>query len=337
MKQAAVDDDIDGMLVVYAPPTPSFEATMGPAIVDAAEGSAKPVVAVMIGSGDGWVAGHGSVPSFSFPEQAVAALASSLAYGRRLETDASEAPTEPRSVDPSRAGALVSSWLAAQDDPQQSVQLDIEATAELLSTYSITVATAREASPENAAAVAAEIGFPVAVKSTKRSSGRSARAGVGLDLGSSDEVTEAVATMVDALGDDARTLIVQQMIPPGVDIRIRCHRDDRLGVIVSVGYGGIDADLIDDRTSRLAPLSPASAAAMLNETKVGDALAAAGLDSSPLVDIIVLAAQLCADQHDVHDLDLNPVIASDGHAIVTDAAIHLVDVPNDDGPLRRLD
>ncbi len=64
---------------------------------------------------------------------------------------------------------------------------------------------------------------------------------------------------------------------------------------------------------------------MLGETKVGGALVAAGLDSSPLVDVIVLAAQLCADQHDVDDLDLNPVIVSDGQALVTDAC----------GPSRR--
>ena len=126
------------------------------------------------------------------------------------------------------------------------------------------------------------------------------------------------------------------MIPPGIDVRIHCHRDERLGVIVNVGYGGVDADLIGDRTSRLAPLSPATAAAMLGETKVGGALAAAGLDSSPLVDVIVLAAQLCADQHDVDDLDLNPVIVSDGRALVTDANVRLIDRPDDDGPIRRL-
>jgi hypothetical protein len=106
---------------------------------------------------------------------------------------------------------------------------------------------------------------------------------------------------------------------------------------VSVGYGGADADLIDDRASRLAPLSPASAAAMLSDTKVGDALTASDIDPSPLVDAIVLAAQLCADHNDIDELDLNPVVVSgqDG-ATVTDAAVTLTDRPDDDGPIRRL-
>ncbi len=334
---ALSDDDIDGLLVIFAPPVPAFEAAMGPAIAEAAAGSSKPVVAVMIGSGDGWVAEEASVPSFAFPEQAVATLASSHVYSRWLATEAAEATVEPRAVDPERAHTLVRSWLErAHDDPEAGVHLGIEAATDLLAAYSVTVAAARDATPQTAARVAEEIGFPVAVKSTKRSAGRSARAGVALDLGSADEVDEAVATMVDSLGDGADRLVVQEMIPPGVDVRIHCHRDERLGVIVNVGYGGVDADLIGDRTSRLAPLSPAGAAAMLGETKVGDALVAAGLDSSPLVDVIVLAAQLCADQHDVDDLDLNPVIVADGRALVTDATVRLVDRPDDDGPLRRL-
>jgi hypothetical protein len=337
IEAALADDDIDGLLVIFAPPVAPVEAAIGPAVAEAAAGASKPVVAVMIGSGDGWVTGEGSVPSFAFPEQAVATLASSHAYGRWLATEAAQATVAPRAVDPERARRLVRSQLErSQADPDAGVHLDIETATDLLAAYSVTVAAARQATPKSAVGAAEHIGFPVAVKSTRRTAGRSARAGVALDLGSPDEVDEAVATMVDALGEDASTLVVQEMIPPGVDVRIHCHRDERLGVIVNVGYGGVDADLIGDRTSRLAPLSPASAAAMLGETKVGGALVAAGLDSSPLVDMIVLAAQLCADQHDVDDLDLNPVIVSDGQALVTDASVRLVDRPDDDGPIRRL-
>ncbi len=50
---------------------------------------------------------------------------------------------------------------------------------------------------------------------------------------------------------------------------------------------------------------------MLTETKVGEALQSAGFDSSPLVDVIVLAAQLGAEQRDIDELDLNPVVVSD--------------------------
>jgi acyl-CoA synthetase (NDP forming)/GNAT superfamily N-acetyltransferase len=338
IERALDDDDVDGLLVIFAPPVPAFQSAMGPAIADAADGSGKPVVAVMMGSGDGPAAPGRPVPGFAFPEQAVAAMAASYAYGRWLVTEATEDPAPARPVDPERASELIETWLGAADpDSPDGVRLDVRATGELLSAYGIAMGRARSATPDTAVDAAEWVGFPVAVKSTKRSTGRSARAGVALDLGSADDVTEAVETMVDSLGDDASELVVQAMVAPGVDVRIHCQRDERLGVIVNVGYGGADANLIDDRAGRLAPLSHASASAMLDETKVGPAIAAAGLDRSPLVDVIVLAAQLCADHHDVDELDLNPVIVADRHAIVTDAIVRLVDRPDDEIPLRRLD
>ena len=133
------------------------------------------------------------------------------------------------------------------------------------------------------------------------------------------------------------SLIVQAMTAPGVDVRIRCEHDERLGAIVSVGLGGAQADAIDDRTSRLAPVSPAGAAAMLAETRLTAALDTAGFDSSALVDAVVAAAQLASDHPEIAELDLNPVIVSEAGAVVTDAVIDVVPHVQGDGPLRRLD
>ena len=107
--------------------------------------------------------------------------------------------------------------------------------------------------------------------------------------------------------------------------------------IGSARLGGAQADAIDDRASRLAPLSPASATTMLTETRLTAALDNAGFDSSALVDAIVAAAQLASDHPEIAELDLNPVIVSDAGAVVTDAVIRLVPHVVDDSPLRRLD
>jgi acyl-CoA synthetase (NDP forming) len=327
------DTDIDGVIVVFAPPVPAVEAAMGPTIDAASAGSTKPVVAVMMGSGDGPVADGSSVPGFAFPEQAVAALARSYDYGRWLATEAESIPITVRPVDPQLAAEIVAASLGSTD----LVQLDVEDSARLLGSYGIAMAPAATSSAHDAPDVAERLGFPVAVKALRRHRGRSARAGVALDLTTRDDVAAAVATMVEALDDDASEVIVQQMTTPGIEVRIRCQHDDRLGVIVEVGYGGADADLIGDRTSRLAPVSPASASAMLSETKVGTAIADADLDTSPLVDTIVQAAQLCAEHLDIHELDLNPVIVSSDGAIVTDVSVVLLTHPDSDGPLRKLE
>jgi hypothetical protein len=131
--------------------------------------------------------------------------------------------------------------------------------------------------------------------------------------------------------------MVQQMAPPGIDVRIRCEHDERLGAIVAVGLGGSQADAIGDRTTRLAPVSPAIAATMLLDTRIGASLGAAGFDSSDLVETIVLAAQLASDHPEIVELDLNPVIVSEDAVIVADARVLVAPTDRDDGPLRRLD
>ena len=217
------------------------------------------------------------------------------------------------------------------------VRIDLATKRRLLAAYGIEMAVATETNPERATRDAHTVGFPVALKAVHRRPGRSARAGVALDLTADDDIAEAIEVMRDSLGDDANDLIVQAMTSPGVDVRIRCEHDERLGAIVSVGLGGAQADAIDDRTSRLAPVSPASAAAMLTETRLTAALDGAGFDSSALVDAVVAAAQLASDHPEIAELDLNPVIVSEAGAIVTDALIRLVRHVPEDGPLRRLD
>jgi len=213
----------------------------------------------------------------------------------------------------------------------------LEECRQLLEAYGVAFPTAVEASPATAVETANAIGYPVAIKAVRRRPGRSARSGVALDIASASAAHRAVDTIVEALGTDADELIIQSMASPGVDLRVHCEYDERLGAIVSVGLGGAQAEVIADRTSRLAPVSPAVARTMLGETRVLAALVEADIDPSAVVDIIVQAAQLASDHHRVRDLDLNPVIASSDGIVVTDAMIRLDDDDADgDSLIRKL-
>lgn len=336
---AALDSDaVDGVLVIYAPAVAEDVDAAARDIDVEARSATKPVVAVLLGGADGPITPGSSVPAFSFPEQAAAVLGRSYAYARWRRAEANAPPDIARTVNPAVAHAIIIEAVSSHDaDSGIEAQVDLSTKRRLLAAYGIDMAAATETSPDDAVRAAHEIGFPVAVKAVRRRPGRSARAGVALDLARDDDVTEAIGVMRESLGDDARQLIVQAMTSPGVDVRIRCEHDDRLGAIVSVGLGGAQADAIDDRASRLAPVSPASATTMLTETRLTAALDTAGFDSSALVDAIVAAAQLASDHPEIAELDLNPVIVSDAGAVVTDASIRLVPNVVDDSPLRRLD
>lgn len=318
--------------MIHAPAVIDDVRSVVAGIERAAADSSKPVVAVMLGASDGPLRPGSDVPAFTFPEQAAAALGRSYGYGRWLETEAAEQTDLGRAVDPAAAGVLIAEALETEERCRAGIELQ----QGLLSAYGLMMPPTRTAGADDAARIAAEIGFPVAVKATRRLTGRSARAGVGLDLGSADDVQRAIETMRDSLGDGADELTVQAMATPGVDVRVRCEPDERLGVIVQVGLGGVQADVIGDRTTRLAPVSPASAMAMLGETVLLDALASAGLEPSPLVEVVVEAAQLAADHPEIEVLDLNPVVVSDDGAAVVDATISLARHAHDSAPIRRL-
>ncbi|MEM1332162.1 MAG: GNAT family N-acetyltransferase [Actinomycetota bacterium] len=333
-------DGVDGLVVVYAPPVPSAEASVGDAIERASRRSDKPVVAVMIGSPDGRAVTGGGVPNFAFPEQAAAALGRSFGYHRWRTTEDAGTDAPNRPIDPTRAAELIDRATARPVDGDGRVDMTIDEVVALLDASAIPMATTRAASPERAAVVAAEVGYPVAVK-TRRRTGRSAAGGLALDLNHAEDVDEAIATMRAARegrpGRGLDEVVVQEMVDAGLTVRVRCHRDPQLGAVVAVGYGGLDADLVDDRTTRVAPVSPAAAGAMLHETRVGPALAELGIDTSLLVDLVVSASQLAAQHPRVTELDLNPVVVARTRTVVTDATVSLSPAVAPSTPLRRLD
>lgn len=342
------DDSADGVLVIHAPAVPNEHDTSTAEALDAAaaESRTKPIVSVLLGRPDG-PARHGSrVPNFSFPEQAAAVLGRSYGYGRWLanesDTGAETGADTDRvtRIEPGTALGIIDAALARQPAPYgdngQAVHLDVADAGALLTSYGIVVAPAQTATVDTVVEAANALGYPVAVKAARRGVGRSVKAGIALDLGSDDDVTESVRQMRAALGHDADRLVVQQMTMPGFEVRVRCQHDDQLGAVISVGIGGAHADVIDDQARRLAPLSRSAALAMLNETKVATALAEADIELDALIGLVTRAALLASDQPDLVTVDLNPVIVNADGAMVTDATIVVQRTQRTDTALRRL-
>jgi hypothetical protein len=172
----------------------------------------------------------------------------------------------------------------------------------------------------------------VAVKATERRVGRSAEAGVALDLYDVADVEAATASMREHLGDGAARVFVQRMVAPGVDIRVRARDDARVGPVISVGLGGAHADAIGDEESRLAPVSPSTAGAMISDTRAASALGSAA--ARHLAEVVARISRLASDHAEIAELDLNPVILTEEAAWVVDARIVLRH-PDRTGPLPR--
>jgi acyl-CoA synthetase (NDP forming) len=270
------------------------------------------------------------VPSFSFPEPAAATLGRSYAYGRWRASELAGEPAEVTTIDRAGAAKVVAAAIA-----RGAATLDLDDAANLLAAYGISVPATTAAAVDDAANVARTVGYPVAVKAQHRHVGRSAEAGIALDLADDEAVVTATGVMRTALGADAEYVVVQAMVPPGLDLRVRIT-DSRLGPLVSVGLGGSQADLITDEASRLAPLSRVATHDLIAGSRAGPALTRAGLDAEPVADLLGRVAQLAADHHEITLIDLNPVIVSAGQAWVSDAVVAVHAVERAEPPLRRL-
>ncbi len=336
VRTALRDREIDALLVIHAPPLIDAIGEAAQQIDGACRGAAKPVVAVMLGAGDGPLLPGSSVPSFSFPEQAAAALGRVAAYShwRRTEgADEIEPAHAPDHIDVAGARALITSTLA-----DAGAAATPEAIRELLTSYGVEMPATRSltgASPAEVARVASEVGFPVAVKAARRRVGRTAEAGVALDLTDAADVERAVVGMREHLGDDASTLVVQRMASPGVDIRIRVRDDERLGPVITVGLGGVQADAIGDESSRLAPVSPSTAVSMIGDTRAAAALSVGSQER--LADVVTRIALLASDHPAIAELDLNPVVVNGDGCCVVDALITLRDGNRHEPAVRRLE
>ena len=115
------------------------------------------------------------------------------------------------------------------------------------------------------------------------------------------------------------------MAPPGVELIVGGRRDPIVGPVVLVGLGGILAEVLDDVAVLLAPVGPDEVARRLAGLR-GAALLR-GVRGRPGVDVDALAAlvsrvgAILADDPDLLEVDLNPVVASPAGAIAVDALV----------------
>lgn len=142
--------------------------------------------------------------------------------------------------------------------------------------------------------------------------------------------------MREYLGDGASRVFVQQMVPPGIDLRVRVTSDPKIGPIVTVGLGGFQADLIADESSRVAPVSPSSARTMIADTKASATLTNEH-DLDAMIDLVVRVAQLASDHPEITSFDLNPVMVRDGASWVLDARLTLEPATRAERAVRRLE
>jgi succinyl-CoA synthetase beta subunit len=127
-----------------------------------------------------------------------------------------------------------------------------------------TVATRRAGSLAEALQAAAEVGFPVALKTAAGHAHKSDVGGVHLGLADPGALERAYRDLEMRLGAPA---LVCAMAPRGVEIGLGAVIDPDHGPVVVVSAGGVLIELLADRAAALAPFGADEAAALIGELR----------------------------------------------------------------------
>ncbi len=315
------DPQVDAAIVLFVPTVTASADDVAVAVADAsaAADSGKPVLAVVMTSSGIPAALRrrgGHVAAFSYPESAARALGHAAARAEWLRRPYGSIPV-PEGIDRQGGERILERALAAGDD----TWLGPGETRELLQAYGIVVVEERLAgSPDEAAAYAREVGFPVVVKTATPGAHKTETGGVALDL----QDDEAVRVAAERIGGP---MLVQPMVQRGVELLTGLIQDPVFGPLVAFGPGGVLAELIGEAGFRIAPLTDVDAEELVTGGKAGRLVSgfrgAPAADVAALSDLVQRLARLGEDLPAVAELDLNPVLAGPNGYVAVDARIRV--------------
>jgi acyl-CoA synthetase (NDP forming) len=263
------------------------------------------------------------IPTFRFPESAAVALARVTTYGQWLARPASEVPCLS-GFDRAAVRAVVARQVASG-----ASWLSPGATEELLKAGGIPTAEARFArSADQAAAAAAAIGFPVVLKAAGESIVHKTEiGGVKLGIDSEQRARAVYADFAARLGTTLEGVLVQKMVPAGVEMVVGAINDAAFGPLVMAGTGGIFVELVGDTVFRLCPLTDSDAEEMVEEMKGRVLLrgyrGSAPADERAFREVLLRVSQLAAACPEIQEMDLNPVLVLGTGAVAVDARIRV--------------
>jgi len=255
------------------------------------------------------------IPVLSEPNRAFKALRSAFTYRDRIrEAGQSQPPAFGKPSD------LVEAALAkvSSADPFALSEPDSKS---LISSYGINLPREGFAkTPEEAARIADDIGYPVVVKGVAAAMTHKSDAGAVI-LGLQDDA--AVEQACNDIGRNVASYdlsielegwLVAQSMTNGLELVIGIQRDPEMGPVVMFGLGGIWLELIKDVSFCSPGFGRVRAGRMINETRAGriiDGYRGDGpYDREAIIDALVAIGQMAADNSDsIESLDINPFVA----------------------------
>ncbi len=177
---------------------------------------------------------------------------------------------------------------------------------------------------------AAQIGYPVVVKAIG-SAHKTEAGGVVVGL-TNDGAVSAAARKLAAHGDG--TVMVEACVTGAVaELLVGVRSAPPVGMLLTLGIGGILAELFDDTTSLLLPVEAGEVLEALQSLRVWPLLAGYRNRPPAAVDAVVGAVtalgRLVRDDPSIIEVEINPLMVTPRTAVAADALMLVAERPSD--------
>jgi acetate---CoA ligase (ADP-forming) len=309
------DPGVDGLIVLLTPQAVTEPKETAQLIASYVGKTRKPILTSFIGGAALQealkVLREAGIPNYDFPEGAVSAFKAMVDHREWREKPIEQ----PVRFIVNRDLALES---IADTRKLGRTTLGLEA-MDLLEAYGFTVPQSGIArTPDEAARLAADIGFPVVMKIVSPEIlHKSDVGGVRVGVKSAEEVREAFIAIVASSQRyvpqaHIEGVFVQEMVKPGREVILGASYDGQFGHLLMFGLGGIYVEVMRDVVFRVAPLTMTDAREMVSEIRSSALLR--GVRGQPPADIdaivhaLLRLSQLVTDFPEITELDVNPLV-----------------------------
>ncbi|MDA8305848.1 MAG: bifunctional acetate--CoA ligase family protein/GNAT family N-acetyltransferase [Deltaproteobacteria bacterium] len=324
--------ELSGLIVILTPQAMTDPTGVARALANEIKDRSRRFMAVWMGARDVEagirILNEAGIPTFDTPEEAVDTFMHMYSYTRNLELLQETPPSFPHEiyVNKRQARTFINECIRRG----QRVLTEVESKA-ILSAYGIPVNRTVAASSSQAAAEAAKnMGFPVVVKIFSPDiTHKSDVDGVRLNLKSEQDVAAAfdeITSRAAGMKPGARitgVTVQSQVKKSEIELIVGSKRDPQFGPLLLFGMGGVLTEVLKDSAVALPPLNLLLARRLMERTRVYRLLQ--GYRNIPAADVdrtaefLVRVSQLVSDFPEIVELDLNPVVISNGRPVAIDA------------------
>jgi acetyltransferase len=335
VEAASKETQIDGVLVIHSPKAGCDASAVARSLAEFKPRMSKPLLTCWMGDASVGearaVLSAAMIPTFRTPEAAVGAFGNIASFYQNQQLLQQTPPPLSALAKPDIEGArlLIESVLAER----RNILTEMESKT-LLSAFHIPVTkTILARSANEAMMIAAQLGFPVALKiDSPDISHKSDVNGVVLNVLNAVGVRDVYNDMMQSVArqqPNARIngVTVQNMArhKRGRELYIGLVTDDPFGPVIAFGAGGTMIELINDRAMELPPLNQFLARRLIDRARVAETLGewrgASAVDLDALEHVLLRVSEMVCELPQLREMDINPIIVDESGAVAVDARI----------------